>query len=66
VLTHADMAQPSPEPSTDASATVVSPLDTPPPQAPSKQKQLSDFEKGKVVFAYEQGWSYQRIADYIG
>ena len=28
VLTHADMAQPSPEPSTDASATVVSPLDT--------------------------------------
>jgi len=60
------MAQPSPEPSTDASATVVSPLDTPPPQAPSKQKQLSDFEKGKTVFAYEQGWSYQRIADYMG
>jgi len=58
--------QPSRETSTDASATVVSPLDTLHPQAPSKQKQLSDFEKGKIVFAYEQGWSYQRIADYMG
>jgi len=51
VLTHADMAQPSPEPSTNASATVVSPLDTPPPQAPSKQIQLSDFEAIKA-----EGW----------
>jgi len=22
-------------------------------------KQLTDFEKGKIVFAYEQGWGYQ-------
>jgi len=45
---------------------LVSPLDTTPPQAPSKQKQLTDFEKGKIIFAYELWWSYQRIADYIG
>jgi len=44
----------------------TSPPDASLPQAPSQQKQLSDFEKGKIVFAYEQGWSYQRIADYIG
>lgn len=29
-------------------------------------KRLTDLEKGKIIFAYEQGWSYQRIADYMG
>ena len=57
--------------STHADTSQVPPPDTSPPdaslpQALGRQKQLSDFEKGKIVFAYEQGWSYQRIADYIG
>jgi len=34
--------------------------------SPTQQKQLSEFEKGKIRFANEQGWEYQRIADYIG
>ena len=65
MLTYANMAQPA-SLNTPGASTDLPPLDTPPPQVPSKQKQLSDFEKGKIVFAYEQGWSYQRIADYIG
>ena len=65
--THADTSQPTGAsiPNTSPDASSPGP-DTTLPQAPSRQKQLSDFEKGKIVFAYEQGWSYQRIADYIG
>ena len=37
-----------------------------PGPAPSQRKQLSDFEKGKIIFAHEQGWGYQRIGDHIG
>ena len=32
----------------------------------SKLKQLTDLEKGKIIFAYEQGWGYQRIGNHIG
>jgi len=28
-------------------------------------KRLTDLEKGKIIFAYEQEWGYQRIGDYL-
>jgi len=31
-----------------------------------QKKRLTDFEKGEIMFAYKQGWGYQRIADHIG
>jgi len=61
ISTHTDTSQPA-----GASLLNTSPPDASLLQAPSQRKQLSDFEKGKIVFVYEQGWSYQRIADYIG
>ena len=57
MLTYAHMAQPA----SSGASTDLPPLDTPPPQVPSKQKQLSDFEKRKVVFAYKQTNELQTI-----
>ena len=62
-MSYTNMAEPSSSNASTTDATAAPSLDAPPLQAPSRQKQ---FEKGKIVFAYEQGWSFQRIADYIG
>ena len=31
-----------------------------------KRPRLTDFEKGKIILLYEQGWGYVRIASNIG
>lgn len=51
------MATENDTPVADASPPDASPLDAS-VQAPSRHKQLSDFEEGKIIFAHNQRWSY--------
>lgn len=59
-------AQPTPPGAAPAQPTSPDTSLTDAPPAKPHSRQLSNFEKGKIIFAYEQGWGYQRIADHIG